>query len=84
MLDGPQGPIRSQDYTSVISAISSTPLGIEVLSDFLLNNLNCVLSKRPNGDELAMYTYSTLAKLAVLDKEIDKVSMIFFVKTINQ
>ncbi|XP_050432825.1 uncharacterized protein LOC126840878 [Adelges cooleyi] len=72
VLDGPLGPIRSQDYTSVISAISSTPLGIEVLTDFLSNNLTRVLSELFNGDELATFIYSTLAKHAVLDKEIDK------------
>lgn len=67
------GPIRQQDYRDVFTAVSSTPKGLDVLIDFLVENLNEITKKLIDGDDIAIFIYSTCASKAALDSEIDKV-----------
>ncbi|KAF0715024.1 mucin-12-like isoform X6, partial [Aphis craccivora] len=66
------GPIRQQDYRDVFTAVSSTPKGLDVLIDFLVENLNEITKKLIDGDDIAIFIYSTCASKAALDSEIDK------------
>lgn len=63
------GSINEKDYRSVITAISVTPLGVNVLYDFLSTNLNKTLD-----EEIAKFIYETLATKITNDDDIEKVS----------
>ncbi|XP_050519995.1 uncharacterized protein LOC126893642 [Daktulosphaira vitifoliae] len=65
-------PIRLQDYYSIYSKMASTPIGIKVLTDFLMNNLDILLRKISTGDKIVKYIYGTLASKVTLDSEIQK------------
>lgn len=74
ILDGPQGPIKAKDFATVISSVASTPLGLDVLHEFLSTNLNRILNELPNGQGIVTSMYSTLATKVTNDIEIEKVS----------
>lgn len=67
------GPIRPQDYNDVFIAISSTPNGLNVLIDFLIENLNNISSNLTDGDNIAIFIYTICASKAALDNEILRV-----------
>lgn len=67
------GPIRIQDYNDVFIAVSSTPKGLNVLIDFLVQNLDNIIKKLTNGEDVAIFIYSICASKTALDTEIVKV-----------
>lgn len=73
-MDGPQGPIKVKDYNSVVTAISATPLGLDVLYKFLSANLNKTLNELSDGQSTVKHIYSVLASKATKDSDIAKVS----------
>lgn len=73
---GTEGPVRTQDYKDVFKDVSSTAVGLDVLIDFLVNNLKTILEQLPNGEETASYIYSICTVKAALDNEIIKVSQL--------
>lgn len=75
ILDGPKGPIKEKDMNSVVSAISVTPLGLDVLYEFMSTNINITIDQLPNGEDVITYIYSTLASKMTNDDEIEKVSL---------
>jgi len=66
--------IEKRYFRSVISAISATPLGLNVLYEFLSTNLNRTLNEVPDGKGIVTYIYSTLATKMTNDNETEKVS----------
>lgn len=79
ILDKYHGPLNKINYKSVITAISVTPLGLDVLYEFLSTNLNNILDKESNGEEIAKFIYETLATKITNDDEIEKVSFIIYI-----
>lgn len=79
-MDGAHGPINERNYRSVITAISATPLGLDVLYDFLSTNLNAIVDQLCNGEEIAKFMYDTLATKITNDDEIEKVSIVMYKK----
>jgi len=75
ILDGPNGPIKGKDMRSVVSAISVTPLGLDVLYEFMSTNINKTMDQLPNGEDIITFIYSTLASKMTTDDEIEKVSL---------
>lgn len=71
ILDGPNGPIKENRIKSVVSAISMTPLGLDVLYEFLSININKTLDQLSNGEEIVTFIYSTLASKMTDDDDID-------------
>ncbi|KAE9537952.1 hypothetical protein AGLY_005924 [Aphis glycines] len=71
MLDG---RIERRYFRSVISAISTTSLGLDVLYEFLSTNLNTILNELPDGYGVATYIYSTLATKMTNDDEFEKLN----------
>lgn len=80
VLDVADGSISKKEYRSVITAISVTPLGLDVLYDFLSKNLNKILDEVSNGEEIVKFIYETLATKITSDNEIDKVSILICLK----
>lgn len=76
ILDVADGSINEKDYRPVITAISVTSLGLDVLYDFLSKNLNKILVKVSNGEEIVKFIYETLATKITNDNEIEKVSIV--------
>lgn len=74
IFDGTQGPIKPNNINSVVAAISKTQLGLDVLYEFLLTNLDNILNEIPNGDSIVTNIYSTLAKKITSDDQIQKVN----------
>jgi len=74
ILDGPGGPIKENNIKSVVSSISVTPLGLDVLYEFLSTNINKTLDQLSNGEEIVTFIYSTLASKMTNNDEIEKVS----------
>lgn len=75
------GPIRAQDYNDVFIAVSSTPKGLDVLTDFLVQNLDNIIKKLTYGEDIAIFIYSICASKAALDTEIVKVrNLIIYLK----
>jgi len=75
ILDGPEGPIKGKDMRSVVSAISMTPLGLDVLYEFMSININKTMDQLPNGEDIITFIYSTLASKMTNDDDIEKVSL---------
>lgn len=75
ILDGPNGLIKEKDMRSVVSAISVTPLGIDVLYEFMSTNINITMDQLPNGEDIITFIYSTIASKITNDDEIEKVSL---------
>ncbi|XP_029348486.1 thyrotropin-releasing hormone-degrading ectoenzyme-like [Acyrthosiphon pisum] len=73
IFEGEDGPIRKQDYNDVFTAVSSTPKGLEVLIDFLVQNLDRITKKLTDGNNTAIFIYSICASKAALDSEITKI-----------
>jgi len=73
IFEGDNGPIRKQDYNDVFTAVSSTPKGLEVLIDFLVQNLDNITKKLTDGNNIAIFIYSICTSKAALDSEINKV-----------
>ncbi|CAH1738621.1 unnamed protein product [Aphis gossypii] len=71
MLDG---RIERRYFRSVISAISTTSLGLDVLYEFLSTNLNTILNELPDGYGVATFIYSTLATKMTNDDEFEKLN----------
>lgn len=67
------GPIRAQDYKDVIIAVSSTSRGLDVLIDFLVQNVNNFREQITDGDDIAIFIYSVCASKSSLDNEIIRV-----------
>lgn len=74
-MDGPQGSIKSYDFDYIIPEISNTPLGFDVLYEFLSFNLNRTLTVLPDGEIIAEIIYSALVDKAMTNTEIEKVSL---------
>lgn len=74
ILDGPGGPIKENDINSIVSSISTTPLGLNVLYEFLSTNINTILDKLATGEDVVTYIYSTLATKMTNDDDIENVS----------
>lgn len=68
------GPVRLQDYKDICDAMSSTPQGIEALTNYLMGNIEGILSTIPTGEGIVTYMYWLLATKVALDSEIIKVS----------
>jgi len=60
---------------SVVSAISMTPLGLDVLYEFMSININKTMDQLPNGEDIITFIYSTLASKMTDDEDIEKVSL---------
>ncbi|CAI6344932.1 unnamed protein product [Macrosiphum euphorbiae] len=73
ILDGPNGLIKGKDMRSVVSAISVTPLGIDVLYEFMSTNINITMDQLPNGEDIITFIYSTIASKITNDDEIEKI-----------
>ncbi|KAL5244511.1 hypothetical protein ACI65C_011922 [Semiaphis heraclei] len=73
ILDGPNGPIKGKDMRSVVSAISMTPLGLDVLYEFMSININKTMDQLPNGEDIITFIYSTLASKVTDDEDIEKI-----------
>ncbi|XP_025208483.1 aminopeptidase N-like [Melanaphis sacchari] len=73
ILDGPKGPIKKNGIKSVVSTISATSLGLDVLYEFLSININKTLDQLSNGEEIVTYIYSTLASKMTKNDEIEKI-----------
>jgi len=73
ILDGPEGPIKENDIKSVVSSISTTPLGLDVLYEFLSTNINKTLDQLSSGEEIVTYIYSTLASKITNNSEIENI-----------
>ncbi|XP_026820838.1 aminopeptidase N-like [Rhopalosiphum maidis] len=73
ILDGPEGPIKENDIKSVVSSISTTPLGLDVLYEFLSTNINKTLDQLSSGEEIVTYIYSILASKITNNTEIEKI-----------
>lgn len=67
------GPIKPLDYNDVFTAISSTTKGLDVLINFLIDNLKNILVNLSNGDKIATFIYTICASKAALDNEILRV-----------
>ncbi|XP_050432744.1 uncharacterized protein LOC126840826 [Adelges cooleyi] len=72
IFDGAKSPVRLQDFRDICTAMVSTPIGIEVLTDFLMNNLEQIVRRVPDGEEVVKFIYATLASKVSLDREIIK------------
>lgn len=68
------GPIKKMDYKTVVKAVSATPLGVEVLYEFLENNLNDTL-KTNDGESTVTTIYSVLVSKVATRFDIGKVSV---------
>jgi len=66
-------PIRPQDYKTMFKSLTSTPIGINVTTEFLQNNINKSLSNMWEGEEMIMLMYSYLASSVATVKEINEV-----------
>lgn len=75
ILDGPGGPIKENDINSIVSSISTTPLGLSVLYEFLSTNINKTLDNLATGEDVVTYIYSTLATKMTNDEDIENVSL---------
>lgn len=73
MFEHEDGPIRPQDYRDVVVAVSLTPKGLDVLIDFLVQNLNNIVQRIVNGNDFAIFMYTICASKAALDNEIKRV-----------
>lgn len=62
------------EYRAVVHALSATPLGIEVLFEFLSDNWNRILRELSFGKFVVGHMYWMLADLATDDDELTKVS----------
>ncbi|KAL5242092.1 hypothetical protein ACI65C_009502 [Semiaphis heraclei] len=69
-------PIRPQDYKTMFKSLTSTPVGINVTTDFLQNKINESLSNMWEGEEMIMLMYSNLASRVATGKEIDEINAI--------
>lgn len=69
------GPFRPQDYKDIIIAVSSTPNGLNVLIDFLVQNINNFSRQLADGDDIAIFIYSVCASKSALDSEIIRVTL---------
>lgn len=78
LLDGPQGPIKSKEYENIVPEITNTPLGFDVLHEFLSSNLNIIVNKLTNGEDISNMIYSNLIDVALSDIEIEKVSLVVY------
>lgn len=72
LLDG-NCPIRPQDYKTVFKSLTSTPVGINVTTQFLQNKINESLSNMWEGEEMIKLMYSYLASNVATVKEINEV-----------
>ncbi|XP_060865932.1 aminopeptidase N-like [Metopolophium dirhodum] len=75
LLDG-NCPIRPQDYKTVFKSLTSTPVGINVTTEFLQNKINESLSNMWEGEEMIMLMYSYLASSVATVKEINEINAI--------
>jgi len=74
IFDGPSGPLKAKKYASIISAVSVTPLGLDVLYELLSSKLDNILNEVPDGENIVKHIYSTLASKITNDKDIENVS----------
>nr|AEV66511.1 aminopeptidase N 3 [Aphis glycines] len=73
ILDGPGGPIKENEINSIVSSISTTPLGLSVLYEFLSTNINKTLDQLATGEDVVTNIYSTLATKMTNDKDIENI-----------
>ncbi|VVC40908.1 Hypothetical protein CINCED_3A014501 [Cinara cedri] len=73
IFDGPNGPIKLSDFDSVVTAVSKTPIGLDVLYEFLSTNLNKILNEVLDGENIVTFIYSTLAEKVTSDGQIEKI-----------
>lgn len=73
ILDGPGGPIKENDINSIVSSISTTPLGLSVLYEFLSTNINKTLDNLATGEDVVTNIYSTLATKMTNDEDIENI-----------
>jgi len=59
-----------------VTAISATPLGLDVLYEFLSANLNRTLNELSDGPGTVNHIYSVLASKVTEDRDIANVSAI--------
>lgn len=76
LLDG-NCPIRPQDYKTMFKSLTSTPIGINVTTEFLQNKINESLSNMWEGEKTIMLMYSYLASSVATVKEINEVYKTF-------
>lgn len=76
LLDG-SCPIRPQDYKTMFKSLTSTPIGINVTTEFLQNKINESLSSMWEGEKTIMLMYSYLASSVATVKEINEVYKTF-------
>jgi len=72
LLDG-SCPIRPQDYNTMFKSLTSTPIGINVTTEFLQNKINESLSNMWEGEKTIMLMYSYLTSSVATVKEINEV-----------
>lgn len=73
IFEGEDGPIRPQDFKEVFVAVSSRPKGVDVLIDFLVQNLDRITETVVDGENIAIFIFSLCASKAALDSEIIRV-----------
>lgn len=56
------------------SVVRSYQIGFNVLLDFLINNLNKILTEVADGEVLVINMYDNLSYFTVRDDQVDKVS----------
>ncbi|XP_050432734.1 uncharacterized protein LOC126840818 [Adelges cooleyi] len=68
-----QEPIRPQDFKMVFTSVATTPRGLNILIDFLRENVNKIYNEMPDGLNIAKDILSILASKVAMKEEIDKV-----------
>jgi len=58
-----------------VSAIAITPLGLDVLYEFMSTKINITIDQLANGEDIITFIYKTLASKITNDEEIEKGSL---------
>lgn len=74
IFDGPEGPIKPIDYKYIFITVCNTPVGNEVLLDFLVTNFKKICSDLPDGKNVVLSMFYEIAYAATNDCEFDRVS----------
>lgn len=65
----------------MFNSLASTPVGINVTTEFLQKKINESLDKMWNSEAMIMEMYSTLASKVATSKEVNEVLLFIIIKT---
>jgi len=68
------------EFISIILVLSESNLGRDVLYKFMLINLDRILNKQSNGEDIILNIYFLLSKFSTNDSELKRVSIYDFKK----